>query len=578
MPNGQDPTKEFIPEEETLYSGLTIDDIEGEDDPNHQESIEAAQDQTNRGLSISGSDRRAKYDALMKNREAYTPEELSSIETFIKPRQQKQPIPYAPGMGPETQDPNDMVKTREAGQSPVEKEQEEIKTPTQTPSRSPAAIPPMEELPDLPASPAGPPVDPTPTPESVPVSKKSALETLMEQYKTAKETRDAEIEKLKEREGQLDILGTITKLGQGVGLAGTGVVPSDMDLAKDTREEIKRLQKEGKSGSQIDEYVKLMKFQQLQDQVDPDKNDPNSQISKQAQDQELAQLRALKIDHNPEEIKRMSFNALNSKKSTAYARKARSMFDIAKEGRLSSKFDLDINKEDWKRIEKREDDLIKRLNEFNNYPIVKDNMNSIAMSNTAGEILSRKNPLGDKSLVNFLAKASGERGALTEADKKPFGGSMALSSRAKQIIKDYETGTFTDENRKYVRDLVDVYKKAATRNIQKEAIRRANQFGGINFPKSVLYNKYMGLSSGAGANFDADSRGLKDYILNKNQVQEQLGYGEALTKTKDVRLLSEQERNVEVPGEVQTVIKKGKNKGRTAIFDANTKEFIRWEK
>lgn len=96
-----------------------------------------------------------------------------------------------------------------------------------------------------------------------------------------------------------------------------------------------------------------------------------------------------------------------------------------------------------------------------------------AVSNAKASI-NAGNPIGDASVVNFLAKASGEVGALTEADKAPFGGSRALDAKLAQALEMAKSGKMTPANRKIVKQVIDVFEKAHRRNIDSEVERTAD--------------------------------------------------------------------------------------------------------
>ncbi len=89
-------------------------------------------------------------------------------------------------------------------------------------------------------------------------------------------------------------------------------------------------------------------------------------------------------------------------------------------------------------------------------------LNNIQLAKNA---LTSNNPIADKSIVNFLARASGEVGALTEADKAPFGGSTALVAKMKQAAANAATGRFTPENKKLVSQLIATYEKTHRQNV-----------------------------------------------------------------------------------------------------------------
>lgn len=81
----------------------------------------------------------------------------------------------------------------------------------------------------------------------------------------------------------------------------------------------------------------------------------------------------------------------------------------------------------------------------------------LAFANIAQKALDPKNPILDAAVVNFMARSSGEKGPLTEADKAPFGGSQAYDAKAKQFLENAKKGTLTDDNRAFLRQAVTVF-------------------------------------------------------------------------------------------------------------------------
>lgn len=80
-----------------------------------------------------------------------------------------------------------------------------------------------------------------------------------------------------------------------------------------------------------------------------------------------------------------------------------------------------------------------------------------AFAKIAEKALDPKNPILDSAVVNFMARSSGEKGPLTEADKAPFGGSQAFDAKAKQFVEKAKTGTLDDKNRAFLRQAVSVF-------------------------------------------------------------------------------------------------------------------------
>lgn len=84
---------------------------------------------------------------------------------------------------------------------------------------------------------------------------------------------------------------------------------------------------------------------------------------------------------------------------------------------------------------------------------------AVEQSKTAKGILDAGNPIGDQAVATFMARATGEVGNLTEAERLPFGTSMDVKSRFQQAAKQLKDGKLTDENRQFLSQLADVMGK-----------------------------------------------------------------------------------------------------------------------
>lgn len=74
-------------------------------------------------------------------------------------------------------------------------------------------------------------------------------------------------------------------------------------------------------------------------------------------------------------------------------------------------------------------------------------------------LLKNDNALIQGASPTLIAKAMGEVGALTEADKLPYEGSKAISERIKQFFETNKTGKLSDSNRALMLKLVKELKK-----------------------------------------------------------------------------------------------------------------------
>lgn len=144
-----------------------------------------------------------------------------------------------------------------------------------------------------------------------------------------------------------------------------------------------------------------------------------------------------------------------------------------KETRLGEQF---TRSQDFRESEKQQDQAAKIVDSYQKDKVVQKSNEMMSGADTAISLANSDNPIGHKSLTNFLARASGEVGALTEADKAPFGGSMAITSRIKQVMSDYATGKLTPENKAFVIDLAKTMGKTAKRNLAKRAMDLSQKY------------------------------------------------------------------------------------------------------
>jgi hypothetical protein len=144
------------------------------------------------------------------------------------------------------------------------------------------------------------------------------------------------------------------------------------------------------------------------------------------------------------------------------------------QGKIDDRFRASM---DHKKVKEKTDRLDKVIDKFNKDANVEKSNTMLSQTNIVSEVLNSDNPIGDSSIPTFMSRASGEVGALTEADKAPFGGSKAITARLAQIASDYASGRLTDSNREYLKDLVNIYKKAAQKNIASRAVLMSDQKG-----------------------------------------------------------------------------------------------------
>ena len=103
------------------------------------------------------------------------------------------------------------------------------------------------------------------------------------------------------------------------------------------------------------------------------------------------------------------------------------------------------------------------------------NFSAVEHAKTAKAMLDSNNPLADNSIGTFMARATGEVGNLTEAEREPFGGSMALADRIQRVSKKLATGKIPDEDREFIKQLATTLENRNKAAIETHADRISRQ-------------------------------------------------------------------------------------------------------
>lgn len=114
---------------------------------------------------------------------------------------------------------------------------------------------------------------------------------------------------------------------------------------------------------------------------------------------------------------------------------------------------------------------------FNADPVVKKSWQSINAAKQIQDLVLSGNPIEANSVPTYAARMSGEVGNLSEPDKKPFGGSVALHQQIKQFFTNKILGTLTEDNKKFMLELTDVIIKRSKENYKDLAQNMASQYG-----------------------------------------------------------------------------------------------------
>lgn len=144
----------------------------------------------------------------------------------------------------------------------------------------------------------------------------------------------------------------------------------------------------------------------------------------------------------------------------------------------------------------------------------------LSFANVALKALDPKNPILDAAVVNFMARSSGEKGPLTEADKAPFGGSQAYDAKAKQFIEKAKTGKLDDSNRAFLRQAVSVFGaqgKASLRDFRNQIASRSEkvaQTRGFDLTKEEIADFLMTEELEQQEQKPSKAQALKAWIAN----------------------------------------------------------------
>ena len=91
----------------------------------------------------------------------------------------------------------------------------------------------------------------------------------------------------------------------------------------------------------------------------------------------------------------------------------------------------------------------------------KKHLEAVGQARSAKALLASGNPIADNAIGTFMARATGEVGNLTEAERKPFTGSMDIRSQLSQAMQQWKSGTLTAKNRKLVELLAGKMEESA---------------------------------------------------------------------------------------------------------------------
>lgn len=143
---------------------------------------------------------------------------------------------------------------------------------------------------------------------------------------------------------------------------------------------------------------------------------------------------------------------------------------------------------------KQNDRIFAATKDFNSR--TKNLKTSIRQADMAITQLATNNPIVSKAIQTFMAKATGEVGNLTEAEREPFGGKNSILAKLARITSIGIGGQIPDSDKKFLTDFATVMKNNHQSHFDEEARTTAAQFEStIGLPKQELLQRFApGLS------------------------------------------------------------------------------------
>jgi hypothetical protein len=149
-------------------------------------------------------------------------------------------------------------------------------------------------------------------------------------------------------------------------------------------------------------------------------------------------------------------------------------------GKEISRTEQGMGKENVRDSYKDDAVMTRVVNLFNADPAVRKAEQMDTFSQLIVDVAQSDNPVGHASLETLMARASGEVGNLSEADKKPFGGSRALTEKMRQYFSEIYKGKKTPENLAFISQLAQTFQETGKKKKVSLARERAKQYAKAN--------------------------------------------------------------------------------------------------
>lgn len=115
--------------------------------------------------------------------------------------------------------------------------------------------------------------------------------------------------------------------------------------------------------------------------------------------------------------------------------------------------------------------------DFNKDKLVIKAEEGLKAAHDAEDLLETDNPITAEAVKTSLARLSGEVGVLTDRDVARFGGSKAAIARINQSVKQMYDGKLTEENKAFMKQILQVFKARREEELDERAKLHAQQGG-----------------------------------------------------------------------------------------------------
>jgi hypothetical protein len=114
-------------------------------------------------------------------------------------------------------------------------------------------------------------------------------------------------------------------------------------------------------------------------------------------------------------------------------------------------------------------------NNFNKDKLVLKANEGLNAADDAMSLLESNTPISDQAVQRSLARLSGEVGVLTDQDVAAFGGTKSISGKLAQSIEQMKSGKLTPENKQFMKEIINVFKKRREEQLDQRALLLTKQ-------------------------------------------------------------------------------------------------------